>query len=169
MFMIQFKKVHFCFAVWTLQRVIAHGKQKALAPGVEIKDDTVLRSMDCLIQFIVDFTVSGIKAIVACHFEIFFRDMLNKQLNKLNSGKGLSNERIVFMPVVMKGYVIPVIGINPGKGNGRATKVAADIFDNGFGVAEIWLCVNIKAIFVFMVYFRFCFFKRRANALFQFI
>lgn len=42
MFVIQLKKEHFLFAAWTLQGVIAHGKQEALAPGVEIKDDPVL-------------------------------------------------------------------------------------------------------------------------------
>lgn len=41
MFMIQLKKEHFFFAAWTLQGIIAHGKQKAVAPGVEIKDDPV--------------------------------------------------------------------------------------------------------------------------------
>lgn len=120
-------------------------------------------------KFLVNFTVPGIKAIVPCHFEIFIGNMLNKQLNKLNSGKGFSNERIIFMLVVMKSDVIPIIRINSGKGDDWPSKVAADILDNRVRVAEIWLCVNIKAIFVFLVYFRFCFFKRRANAYFQFI
>lgn len=39
MFMVQFKKEHLFFAVWTFQRVVAHSKQKAVAPGVEIKDN----------------------------------------------------------------------------------------------------------------------------------
>ena len=42
MFIIQLKKKHFFFAVWTLQRVIAHGKQETIASGVEIEDDPVL-------------------------------------------------------------------------------------------------------------------------------
>lgn len=37
-FMIQLKKEHFFFAVWTLQRVITHGEQKTIAPGIKIKD-----------------------------------------------------------------------------------------------------------------------------------
>lgn len=41
MFVVQLKKEHLIFAVWTLQRVIAHSKQKAPAPGVEIKDKPV--------------------------------------------------------------------------------------------------------------------------------
>ena len=42
MLIVQLKKEHFFFAVWTLQRVIAHGKQETIAPGVEIKEDPVL-------------------------------------------------------------------------------------------------------------------------------
>lgn len=120
-------------------------------------------------QLVVDLTMSGIKAIVTCHFEIFFRDVLDKQLNKINSGKSFHNKRIIFMLVVMKGHVITIVRIDSGKSNDRSTKIAADIFDNRLRVTEIRLCVNIKAIFVFMVYFRFCFLKRRTNALFQFI
>ena len=42
MLIVQLKKEHFFFAVGTLQRVIAHGKQETLAPGIETKDDPVL-------------------------------------------------------------------------------------------------------------------------------
>lgn len=167
--MIQLKKEHSFFAVWTLQGVIPHGKKKTLAPGIKIKNDPVFRSMDSPVQLIVDLAVSGIKTIVASHFEIFFRNVLNEKLDKIDSRKGFLNENIVFMPVVMEGHVIPVVGIDPGKGNDGAAKVAADIFDNGFGVTEIRLSVNIKAIFVLAVYFRFYFLERRADALFQFI
>ena len=42
MFIVQLKKEHFFFAVGTLQRVIAHGKQETLAPSVKIKNNPVL-------------------------------------------------------------------------------------------------------------------------------
>lgn len=120
-------------------------------------------------QLAVVLTMPGIKAIVPCHLEVFFRDVLDKQLNKINGRKSFSDERIVFMPVVMKGYVITIVRINSGKSDNRPAEIAADIFDNRLRVAEIRLCINIKAIFVLMVYFRFCLFKRRADALFKFI
>ena len=75
--------------------------------------------------------MSGIKPIVSSHLEIFFGDVLDKELNKVNRWKGFSDEGIVFMFVVMKGHVIPVIGINSGKGDDRAAKVSADILDDG--------------------------------------
>jgi len=88
-FVVQLNKDHFFFAVWTLQGIIAHRKQEMLAPGVEIKDDPVLGFMDSLVKFIIDFTVSCIKPIVTRHLKIFFRDVLDKQLDKINRRKGL--------------------------------------------------------------------------------
>lgn len=106
---------------------------------------------DSFMEFIVNLPVSGIKAIVACHLEILFRDMLNKQFNKINGRKSRLNERVVFMLMVMKSYHPTVIGINPGEGNDRTAKITADIFNNGFWVAEVGFGINIKTIFVLMV------------------
>lgn len=89
MFVIQFKKEHFFFAVWALQWVISHGKQETLAPGIEIKDNPMFGFMDSLKKLTVDFTVSCIKAIVSRHLEIFFRDVLDKQFDKVNRRKSL--------------------------------------------------------------------------------
>lgn len=125
--------------------------------------------MDSLMQLAVDLTVPGIKAIVACHLEMFFRDVLDKQFNKINRRKSPSDERIVFMFIVMEGHIIPIVRIDPGKSDNWPAKVAADIFDHRLRVAEIGLCVNIKAIFVFTVYFRFSHFKRRTDALLKFV
>lgn len=120
-------------------------------------------------QAVINLPVSGVKAIVSCHFEIFIRDMLDKKFDKVNGRKSLPDERIVFMPVVMESDVNAIVRINSGEGDNRASEIAADIFDNRIRVAEIWLCINIKAIFVFMIYIRFSFFKRGTNMFFQFI
>lgn len=169
MLMIQLEKEHFFFAVWTLQRVIPHSKKKTVAPGVEAENCFVFGFMDCFVQLVINLPVPSIKAIVACHLEIFFRDMLDEQFDKINGGKGFFNKRIVFVPVIVESHRTAVIGINPGKCDNRAPKVAADIFDNGIRVAKVRLCVNIKAIYVLAVYLRFCFFERRTNTVFQFI
>lgn len=44
----------------------------------------------------------------------------------------------------MESYVVAIIGINSGKCDNRASKIAADIFHNGFWIAEVRLCVNIN-------------------------
>lgn len=112
--------------------------------------------MDSLVKLLVDFTVPCIQAIVACHLEIFFGDVLDEHLNKINRRKGFPDKRIVFMFVVMKGNRIPIVRINSGKGDYRTAQVTADRFDNRIRVAEAWFCVNIKAVFVLEVYLRFC-------------
>ncbi len=81
-------------------------------------------------QLVVNPSVSDIKVIVSCRFEIFFRDMLDEQLNKINLWKSSSDEEIIFLFVVMKGYVITIIKINHGKGDGWVVKVAVDILGN---------------------------------------
>lgn len=120
-------------------------------------------------KLLVDFTVPCIQAVVPCHLEIFFRDVLDEQLNKINRRKGFSDERIVFVFVVMKGNRIAIVRIDSGKGDNRPSQVTADIFDNRIRIAEIWLCVNIEAVFIFVIDFRFYPFERRADALFKFI
>jgi hypothetical protein len=115
----------------------------------------VFRFVDRLVQLIVYFTVSGIKAVIPGHLEIFFGDMLDKQFYKVNGRKGFFDKSVVFVPVIMEGHIVPVIGIDPGKGDDGASKVAADIFNNGFWVTEIGFGINVKSVFILMVYFRF--------------
>ena len=167
--MIQLKKEHFFFAVWTLQRGITYGEQKTIAPGIKIKDYPVFRSMDSLVKLLINLPVSGIKPIVPGHLEILFRDMLNEQFNEINGRKGPLNERVVFMLIVMESHHLPIVGINPGKSNDRAAKITADIFNNGFWVAKIGLGINVESISVPMVNGGFHLFKRGTDAFFQFI
>lgn len=95
---------------------MAYSKQKALVLGIEIKDNPVLGLMDCFVETIINVTVSGIKATVSCHFEIFIRDMLDKQFDKVNDRKRFPYESIIFVLVAMKSNVIAIVGIDSGEG-----------------------------------------------------
>ncbi len=118
---------------------------------------------------IVNLPVSGIKAIVSSHLEILIRDMRNKQFNEINGRKSPLNERVVFMLIIMESYQFPIVGINPGKSDDRTSQIAADIFNNGFGITETGLCINVESIFVFMVNVSFQLFKGGTNAFFKLI
>ena len=118
---------------------------------------------------IINFTVSGIKPIVAGHFEILFRDVLNKQFDKINGRNSFPHKGIIFVFIVMKSYIFAIIGINSGKGNDRASQITADIFDNGIRVTKIGFGINIKAILIFFVDFRFSSFKRGTKVFFEFV
>lgn len=120
-------------------------------------------------QFIVNITMPGVKPTVPCHLEIFFGDMLDKQFYKINGWKSFFNKNVVLMSVVMESHVITVIGINSGKSNNRTAKVTADVLDNGFRITEIRFCINIKSIFVFLIYIRLYLFEGGTNPFFEFI
>ena len=125
--------------------------------------------MDGFVQLTVNVAVPCVKPIVPGHFEIFFRDVLYQQFNEINGREGLPYKGIIFMPVVVECHIVTIIGIDPGKGNDRASKITADIFNNGFGVAEVRFGIDIKTVFVFAVYFRFGLLEGRADPVFQFI
>lgn len=157
------------FAVWALKRIVPHSEKETLPPGIEIEENPVLGFGDSFIELIVDLPVSGIKPIVPCHLEILFRDMLNEQFNKINGRKRPLNERVVFMFIVMESHRFAIVGINPGKGNDRTAKIAADIFNDGFRIAEIGFGINVKTIFVLMINSSFYLFKGETDALLKFI
>lgn len=156
-------------AVWALKRIISHSKKEKLTPSIEIEKNSMFGFRDCFMEFLVNLPVSGIKPIVPGHLEILFRDVLNKQLDEINGRKGPLNESVILMLVIMESYHLPIVRINPGKSNDRASKIAADIFNDGFGIAEIGFSINVKSIFVLMVNGSFYLFKGESDAFFQFI
>ena len=140
-----------------------------MTPFVKIKKYPMFGFWDCLSKFVVGFAMPCIKSIITGHFKMFFRYVLYKQGNKVHYRNGFFHIGVVFVFVVMKGYVFAIIGINAGGGNNRAAKVTADVFYNSVGVTEIWFCIDIKPIFIFFVNGSFCFFERRTNTHFRFI
>lgn len=106
---------------------------------------------DSLPKGFIFFALPGIETIVAGHFKVFFGDMLNQELNKINGRKSLFNKGIVFMAVIVKSDVCAIIGIDPFEGNGRSPKIATDIFNDSIRITEIGFGINIKAIFIFAV------------------
>ena len=125
--------------------------------------------VDRLMEFVIGLAVPGIEPIIPGHLKILFRDMLDKEFDKIKSRKSLFYKSIVFMAVVMEGNKIAIIGINPGKSNDRPSEITADIVDNGFWVTEAGFGINIKAIVIFMVKERFGLFKRGSKAFFKFV
>jgi hypothetical protein len=71
--------------------------------------------------------------------------------------------------VIVESNGISIVPINPGCGYDGPAKIAANVFCNYFRIAKIGFGIDIEAMFVLTVTFRFYFFKRRANPAFQFI
>ncbi len=124
---------------------------------------------DCPAELFVRTAVSCIESVITCHFEMFFGYVLDKQGNKVHYGKRFFHIGIVFVFIIVEGHVFSIIGINAGSGNNGTTEVTADVFYNRVSVTEIWLCIDIKTVFIFFVNTSLRFFERRTNTLFQLI
>ena len=69
----------------------------------------------------------------------------------------------------MESNGISIIPIDPGCGYDGSAKISANVFSNYFRIAKIGLGIDIEALFVLTVTFRFNFFKRRSDPVFQLI
>ena len=69
----------------------------------------------------------------------------------------------------MESNGITIIPVNPGCSYDRSAKIASDVFRNDFRIAEIGFGIDIEALFMLSVTFRFHFFERRPNPAIQFI
>lgn len=56
--------------------------------------------------------------------------MNNKLLNEIQSRKRFCYEFVIWMPVIMKGYKIPVILISAGRSDNWPAEITADIFND---------------------------------------
>lgn len=110
-----------------------------------------------------------IKAIIACHFKMFFRDMLDQEFDEFNDGKFFLDIGIIFMPVIVENNIFAVIGIDTFEGNDRPAEIPADVFYNGIGIAEIGLCIDIKAVFILVVNTGFDFLEGRTDLFFHLV
>ena len=111
-------------------------------------------------KFFINIPVSCIDTAITYHFEMFFRDMLNKALNKFHDRNGFFHILVIFMTVIMKSYILSVIAVNAGSSNHRSSEITTDVFCDNFRVTFVWLSVDIESFFVFVVASGFLFFER---------
>ena len=113
--------------------------------------------------------MSGVNSIIANHFKLCFRNVLNKSGNKIKSRDFFNNVFVIFVSVVMKSHGISVIGIDSGSSNNRTSQVASNVFSNCFRITKIWFCMNIETVFTMIVNQRFHTFKRIAKFAMKFV
>lgn len=105
----------------------------------------------------------GIKAVIADHFEILIRDMLDEKFDEIHSRNGLFDKSIILMPVIMESDVVSVIRVNSRESNDRTSEITSDIFGNSISVTEIGLSIDIESILVLFVDGGLDFFERGAD------
>lgn len=124
---------------------------------------------DCPAEFLVGFPMPCIEPIITGHLEMLFRDMLDKEGNKVHDRESFFHIGIILVFVVVESHVTAIVRINTGGGNNRPAKVTADVFYDSVRVTEIWFGIDIETIFIFFVNGGFGLFKRRADTRFQLI
>ena len=100
---------------------------------------------------------------------MFFRDVSDETFYEIHNRQSFFHILYIFVTVIVESNGICVIPINPGSGDYWPAKIAADVFGYYFRIAEIRFGINIEAMFMLSVTFRFHFFERRSNPVFQFI
>ena len=100
---------------------------------------------------------------------MLFRNVTDQSFDEIHNRESFFHICVIFMAVVVKRNRISVIAVNPGCGDYRPAKIAADIFGNDFGITKIGFGIDIEAEFMLAVAFCFHFFERRSNPVFQFI
>jgi len=164
---VEFQKLHFMITLWTLKRIIAKREKDKFPPCIEVQDAPVFGTCDCFMKRAVYFPVACIETVITGHFKMLIRDVLNEKLYKIQYRHGFLDIGIVFVFIVVKSHIFSVIRINARGGDNWTPKISADVFDNSIGIAEIWFCINVEAVFIFLVDERFCLFKGITDTGFQ--
>ena len=149
--MIYLNDQHLMAAYGTPEGIVTKGEKDVITPQSKAFHDAVFGRMDCFAQGAVGFPMPCIKAIIAGHFKLLFRDMLEQEFDKIDDGKFFLDIGIIIMTVIVENDIYTIIGIDTLKGNDGPSQIPADVFNNGIGITEVWLCIDIKAVFVFAV------------------
>ena len=95
--------------------------------------------------------------------------MTDQPFDEIHNRESFFHICVIFMAVVVKRNRIPVIAVYPGCGDRGSAKVAADIFDDYFRIAEIGFGIDIEIVFMAGIAFGFYLFKRRPDPVFHFV
>lgn len=101
--------------------------------------------------FVVGFPMPCIEPIITGHLEMPFRDMLDKERNKVHDRESFFHMGIILVFIVVESHVTAIVRINTEGGNNRPAKVTADVFYGSVHIAEIWFGIDIEPIFTFFV------------------
>lgn len=100
---------------------------------------------------------------------MFFRDVSDETFYEIHNRQSFFHILFIFVTIIVESNGISVIPVNPGSGNYWPAKIASDVFSHYFRIAEIWFGIDIEALFMLGVTFRFYYFERRSDPVFQFI
>lgn len=169
MFVVHFQKLHGFSAFEATKGIISEGRKYGKTPPIKTAKDCMFFTGNSQIKGFVNSPVPGIKPAITDHFEMLFRYVLNEPVNEINSGKSFYDIFVIFVPIIVKGDVLPIIFINAGGCYDGPAEIAADIFGNGFGITTIRFGVHIESVRMVFIAGSLNFFERGIQVGLQFI
>lgn len=115
------------------------------------------------VKLFVLLFMPGIDSVIADHFKLFFRYVLDQPGNKFHNRNRFGDQCVVFMPVVVKCNGIAIIRVNAGGGNDRTPKISAYIFKDCARFAVFGFGIDIKSLFMIFINGSFHLLKRIAK------
>ena len=100
---------------------------------------------------------------------MFFRDVSDETFYEIHNRQSFFHILFIFVTVIVESNGLSIIPVDPGCGYDGSAEIASNIFSNYFRIAEIGFGIDIEAVFVLAVAFRFYFFKGRSCFVFHFI
>ena len=113
------------------------------------------------IELLINLSVTCVEPAIPDHFKMLLWDMADQACYEVHSRDSLDDIFVIFMPVVVESDIFSIIFVDPGSGNDRTAKIAADVFDDGFGITFVRFGINIETMFMIRIAFGFNFLKRR--------
>ena len=111
MVMIYFQDHHLLFTMRTDQRIIAKRRKDRSTPPVKTTESMPFFFRNSEMEFFINGTMSGIKAAITDHLEMFFRDVPDKAFDKIHDRNGFLNVLIIFVTIVMEGNENAIIAV----------------------------------------------------------
>ena len=169
MVVIEFQKKHSGAAFRAFQWVVSKAEEDGVTPLVEREKETMLFTGAHAVKHLINFTVSGINAVVADHLEVLFRDMLHEEGDEFEDRDSPYDIGVILMTVIVKshGVVDSVIFIDSFRGDDGPPQISADVLGKSFCIGESRFGKNIKAFVMDTVHASLDLFKRRTDLFFH--
>jgi hypothetical protein len=166
---IQFQKEHGGTTFRALERIVTKSMENGCAPFVEPAVERMLFAGYRPDKLFVDFPMSGIDAAITDHFEMFFRDVTDQALDKIQDGNSFLHIFIIFMAVVVESDSVTVVLVDTGCSDNRPSEITAYILGHCLGITFIRLGVHIEAVLMIFIAGSLYLFKRRTKVSFHFV
>ena len=113
----------------TSNGIISKGKDNSISPGGKRTISISLFGRNGSSDHFIGASIPSIDAVIANHFEVFFRDMSHKAFGEFQSRNGFINEFVIFVTIVMEGdsIIVSVVIVDTRGSNDGTAKITPNV------------------------------------------